>query len=315
MGRESTRGEGVGPILILGGTGMLGSMITDVLARDNELAVTATVRNERVLEKVCQQLPGVNWKQFDATDDNLPQTLDIVNEHTWMINAIGITKPLIHDDNPFEVERAIHINSLFPHLLAVKAKSIGAQVLQIATDCVYSGNKGHYTESDNHDAIDVYGKTKSLGEVMQPCMHHLRCSIIGPEPKDFKFLLEWFRRQPIGAQINGYINHRWNGITTLHFAKIVKGIIKTGITLPHVQHIIPTGDLTKAEMLREFARAYRRKDTYIQDTTATQEIDRTLCTSQPDFNKKLWQVAGYDKPLTVPDMITELSQYNYCFAM
>ena len=67
---------------------------------------------------------------------------------------------------------------------------MGARVLQIATDCVYSGAQGAYVETDLHDALDVYGKTKSLGECQEPNVYHLRCSIIGPEPKDFKFLIE-----------------------------------------------------------------------------------------------------------------------------
>lgn len=301
-------------VIVLGASGMLGSMITDVLARDNDLAITATVRSEKALEKGRELLPSVDWQRFDAAGSDLPYALDIINRHTWVINAIGITKPLIHDDNAFEVERAIRINSLFPHWLAAKAQAVGAQVLQIATDCVYSGSKGAYIETDRHDALDVYGKTKSLGEVMQPCMHHLRCSIIGPEPKDFKFLLEWFRRQPVSAQVNGYINHRWNGVTTFHFARIIQGIIKAGITLPHVQHLVPTGDVTKAEMLKEFSQAYNRQDVQIRDTAASLVIDRRLSTNNPDLNQQLWQLAGYNSPPTVPEMIIELSQYDYRLA-
>jgi dTDP-4-dehydrorhamnose reductase len=298
-------------VIVFGASGMLGSMVVDVLSRDSALAVTGTVRGQSLIEKVRERLPAVDWCLFDACITNSRSALEAIDGHEWVVNAIGITKPLIHNDNAFEVERAIWINSMLPHLIGARAAAVGACVLQIATDCVYSGAKGPYLEMDPHDALDVYGKTKSLGESIQTNVYHLRCSIIGPEPKEYKFLLEWFRRQPHEAQVNGYVNHLWNGVTTLHFARICQGIIKSSITFPHLQHIVPTGVLTKAQMLREFAIAYNRKDIQIMDVEAKDVIDRTLSTNYRKVNRLLWEAAGYDQPPTVSDMITELSQYDY----
>jgi len=234
-----------------------------------------------------------------------------VGGQQWIINAIGITKPLVRDDNPEQIETAISVNSLLPHALGRRAASVGARVLQIATDCVYSGSKGMYRESDTHDALDVYGKTKSLGESFQPNVHHLRCSIIGPEPKDFKFLLEWFLRQPRTGQVNGFTNHRWNGVTTLHFAKACLGIISRGISLTHLQHVVPNDPLPKSEMLKVFASVYGREDIRVQDVEAKSVIDRTLATDCEERNRALWQAAGYDHPPTVKQMIEELGAYDY----
>jgi dTDP-4-dehydrorhamnose reductase len=290
-------------VIVLGGSGMLGSMVTDVLSRSSDLSLTATLRERGLAETCAQVFPSVNWVQFNASTDDAA----VIDGHDWVVNCIGITKPLIHDDNASEVERAIRVNSLFPQRLAVKAKEIGARVLQIATDCVYSGAKGHYVETDPHDALDVYGKTKSLGETVQPWVHNLRCSIIGPEPKDFKFLLEWFIRQPRGAQVNGFTNHRWNGVTTYHFGRVVGGIIRSGTDLPNSQHLIPSGDVTKAEMLDTFAAAYDRRDVTVRHTTAEKVIDRTLETTRPEVSGELWQWAGYPVPPTVPEMIREMA--------
>ena len=95
-------------------------------------------------------------------------------------HAIGVIKPYIRDDDAAAVERALRVNGLFPHILARAAERSGCRVLQIATDCVYAGTIGNYREAAPHDALDVYGKTKSLGEVNSAAVHHLRCSIIGP---------------------------------------------------------------------------------------------------------------------------------------
>ena len=291
-------------VIVLGGSGMLGSMVADVLSRDPSLDVTATVREPDLLEPCRQALPSVQWARFDATSQD---GFDVIKGNDWIVNAIGITKPLIRDDNAFEIERAIRVNSLFPQLLAAKAKEADARVLQIATDCVYSGQKGRYVENDLHDALDVYGKTKSLGETVLPWVHNLRCSIIGPEPKDFKFLVEWFVRQPRGAAVNGFTNHRWNGITTYHFGRVAQGIIQSDTPLPNMQHLVPSGDVTKAQMLESFAEVYDRNDVTIRSVAAEKIIDRTLETKQPEVSAELWRLAGYDKPPTVPAMIREMA--------
>ena len=299
-------------VLVLGGTGMLGSMVTDELARRSGIRVTATWRaSSRSAQPV--KIPGVEWVPFDAADSRVDEALLACGHHQWIVNAIGITKPLIRDDNPQQVERALRINALLPHAIARVADALGARVLQIATDCVYSGAKGAYVETDTHDALDVYGKTKSLGECFSPNVINLRCSIIGPEPRDFKFLLEWFRSQPTGANVNGFVNHKWNGITTLHFARLCAGMIETEPRLPHLQHVVPAGVISKAEMLREFAAAYGRTDVHINDTVAATVIDRTLSTVTPELNRRLWQAARYETPPTVPDMIAEVAKYPYRF--
>lgn len=295
-------------VLVLGGSGMLGSMVVDVLSRDAAIAVSATVRSETLRSTMAQRYSGVDWHVFDPSRDGSDE---VVQDMAWTINAIGITKPLIRDDRADEIERAIDVNARLPHQLAHAATRAGSRVIQIATDCVYSGAKGAYEETDPHDALDVYGKTKSLGETFQESVHHLRCSIIGPEPKDYKFLIEWFRRQPKGARLKGYVNHQWNGVTTLHFARLCKGIVAGGQIPGHLLHVVPTASVSKAEMLHEFAAVYDRGDVAIEDVPAATVVDRTLATNQPALNGALWKGAGYERPPTVPEMIRELAAFDY----
>src|SRR5207244_6584362 len=110
------------------------------------------------------------------------------------------------------VRRAVAVNSLFPYALSDVAEAAGARVLQIATDCVFSGREGSYREDSPHDPLDVYGKTKSLGEVQAPHFLNLRCSIVGPEIRGFRSLLCWFLAQPRNARLRGFVNHWWNGV-------------------------------------------------------------------------------------------------------
>ena len=298
-------------VIVLGSSGMLGSMVVDYLSRDPDLKVAATVRTPVLAAKCRERIPGVNWLTFNGGSLESEKELGAIHGYDWVINAIGITKPLIHDDNAVEVERALLINSLLPYQIARRAQKGGARVIQIATDCVYSGSKGGYLESDLHDALDAYGKTKSLGEVTYPQVHHLRCSIIGPEPKERKFLLEWFRGQPQKARVSGYVNHRWNGVTTLHFARLCRGIIAQNISLAHLQHVVPAGDVTKCELLQSFALHFRREDISITPSKATVIVDRTLKTTNEPMNQALWAAAGYSQPPSIPEMVAEMAGFDY----
>lgn len=298
-------------VIVLGGSGMLGSMVTDYLSRAPDLEVAATVRNEAWAAKCAEQLPDVSWRLFDADISGVWNALGVINGYDWVINAIGITKPLVHDDNAFEVERAIRINSHLPYLIARRAQTTGARLLQIATDCVFLGSKGGYMETDKHDALDVYGKTKSLGEVRTHHVHHLRCSIVGPEPKEHKFLLDWFLGQPRNAGVNGYVNHRWNGVTTLHFARLCHGIITRNIALPHLQHVVPSGEVTKYELLQRFGGYFHREDVTITPTEASVVVDRTLETANETLNRELWASASYPEPPSVPQLLAELAGFDY----
>lgn len=307
-------------VVVLGASGMLGSMVTDVLARENSLQVVATVRSESLLQPFSAAIPRAQWQLFEVEQSwDFAAALRRLGRVDWIVNAIGITKPYVRDDNAYEIERAIRINSCFPLALARYAEEIGARVLQIATDCVFSGVRGRYTEKDKHDATDVYGKTKSLGEVYSDSTSILRCSIIGPEPKSHVFLLDWFRRQPQGASLNGFTNHLWNGVTTLQFAKICHGIICSApeLRLPRLSHIIPHGKISKYDLLRCFADCYQRSDLLINRTEAATVIDRTLETVDAEMNQRIWAAAGYPaRPPAIPEMVAELAAFDdYCMDM
>lgn len=298
-------------VVILGCTGMLGSMMLDFFVRSHEFDIIAICRNHKDGKLLKNKYPKVDFRKLDVEKASLKGMMDVTRDADWLINAIGITKPYIHDDNPEEVQKAILVNSFFPHLLASVAKNTDSKVIQIATDCVYSGQKGQYVETDHHDALDVYGKTKSLGEVFGDRIYHLRCSIIGPQLKEHNSLMDWLLCQPKGAEVSGFTNHKWNGITTLHFAKICLGIIKKGADLPYIQHIVPADSINKSGLLKTIAREFRCNDIVINEIEAPTAVDRTLLTENAKLNKKLWQFAGYDTLPSIQRMVRELSEYQF----
>ncbi|HEX4047404.1 MAG TPA: sugar nucleotide-binding protein, partial [Elusimicrobiota bacterium] len=255
-------------VAVLGAGGMLGRMVLDVLAREKGLEVLASARGRALAGAAKAAYPDVAWRELDAETASVADIGAVIEGADCVVNCIGLIKQRFDDTDASEVERAILVNALFPQRLGRAARVAGARVLQIATDCVYSGARGSYVETDPHDALDVYGKTKSLGECRSGAVSSLRCSIVGPELDGGPSLLEWFLSQPRGARLNGFTNHRWNGVTTLHFAKLCAGIVKSGLKPGSLRHVVPGDSVTKHELLTLFARAYGREDVVIAPVAA-----------------------------------------------
>ena len=262
-------------VLVLGSSGMLGSMVFHYLSKNPELAVYNTVRDPKYKTQ--------NSIIFDVNtlDESFtPQFQDL--KLNYIINCIGITKPFSKDSDPEAVKRAIRINAEFPWKLGVLAKKRNVKVIQIATDCVYSGKKGQYKEDDPHDALDVYGKTKSLGEVFDGTTFNIRNSIIGPEPKKEKsYLLEWFLSQPDGAVLSGFEHHNWNGITTLQFAQLCEKIIlkekyEELLKISPIQHYLPNSTVTKYHLLEIFKQVFKKNVSITCVNKPEEKVDRTL---------------------------------------
>lgn len=134
-----------------------------------------------------------------------------------VINAVGIVKQRA---TAKESIPSIEINALLPHRLSLICKVMGARLVHLSTDCVFSGKKGNYKESDQSDADDLYGKTKFLGELHDINCLTLRTSIIGREITRKKSLLEWFLSQ--SGRVKGFKNAIYSGFTTLEMSRIIE---------------------------------------------------------------------------------------------
>jgi dTDP-4-dehydrorhamnose reductase len=251
---------------------------------------------------------GVTFLDFDAATDHLETTFPMPVD--YIINCIGIIKPYINDADAGQTATALEINGAFPNRLEAWASKRGARVIQIATDCVFSGSKGNYLENSEHDAIDVYGKSKSMGEAKGASMMHLRVSIIGPEVAKSSSLLEWVRNQPKNAEISGYTDHFWNGITSFHFAKIARGIIENDLFEAGVFHVLPKDSVTKSELVGLIAEYLGRLDIKVNPTATGANINRTLDTIFAAKNKAIWLSAGYESPLSIAQMVSELITWD-----
>ena len=287
-------------VTILGSTGMLGSSVVQ------EFANFAGSLHGSLRSREINPLLHKSYS-LDAADQDLPEELKSLGPEDFVINCIGVIKPYITEESSLKRKNAILINSLFPYSLDNLAAERGFKVIQIATDCVFSGSKGGYLETDSHDALDTYGKTKSLGEVPSDQMMNIRVSIIGPEHGRSTSLFEWVRNQPENSQIFGYSDHVWNGITTGSFGRICRGIVENNGFIPGAHHLLPSDSMTKYELVQEIAKKCKRQDIEIIERPSGTHIDRTLATVNNARNLEFWQDAGYLSIPTIAELIAEIA--------
>jgi dTDP-4-dehydrorhamnose reductase len=191
----------------------------------------------------------------DVTDGAAFEKLVVELSPNFIVNCIGV---LIHGSK--KVENAIYLNAYLPLQLKKISKNIDAKLIHISTDCVFSGDKGGYIESDVKDGRGVYSQTKILGEIEDDVNFTLRTSIIGPELKDDgEGVFHWFMNQQ--SDITGFTKAIWSGVTTLELAKAIKWSIDNEIT--GLYHVTNNSSISKFELLKLFQK-HTKKNISIQ---------------------------------------------------
>lgn len=232
-------------ILILGGDGMLGHQLLKSLSPRHEVKVT--LRQD--LEAYAPfQLFNYDNAYLGIDVRSLERLTEVLADFRpeAVINAVGIVKqrPTAKESIP-----SLEINSLLPHRLSVLCKAVGARLIHLSTDCIFSGKKGNYQESDLSDAEDLYGKTKYLGETQDSHCLTLRTSIIGRELSRHKSLLEWFLAQR--GTIKGFTKAIYTGFTTLEMSRIIENML---VNYPEASGVyqVSSDPINKYELLLLF---------------------------------------------------------------
>lgn len=255
MKRDGGSGNGGSrTVLVLGAAGMLGHLLFSELSKRGGLEVQGTVR---AVEGLDRWFPpdlrggirgGVDAERFDT----VLRVLEAVRPGV-VVNCVGVVKQRPEAKDPAV---SIAVNSLFPHRLARACAQIGARMVHIGTDCVFSGGKGNYRESDPPDALDLYGRTKLLGEVDAEGSVTLRTSLIGHEISGRHGLVEWFLAQE-GA-VKGFARAVFSGVPTVEMARIVAERILPDDRLSGLYHV-SSEPISKYELLRLVAKAYGKR--------------------------------------------------------
>lgn len=232
-------------VMILGVSGMLGHKIFQELQPLHH--VIGTVRKDPKDSQIHNILKNpllignINALFFNS----LEKVVCEVNPDV-IINCIGIIKQLPEAKDPI---KSITINALFPHQLAQLCQVHKIRLIHYSTDCVFSGKTGNYSETNNPDPDDLYGRSKLLGEVTGPGCLTLRTSLIGRELSGFHSLFEWLLRQE-GREIQGYSTAIFTGLTTIAHAQILEQIVTKNLELTGLYHLA-AAPISKYDLLKK----------------------------------------------------------------
>jgi dTDP-4-dehydrorhamnose reductase len=280
-------------LLIIGGAGMLGHQLWRHFHAAHEVWVTlrrpvASYASHGLFE-ANRAISGVDA----ASVEHLVSVFHRVKPDA-VINCVGIIKQLKDAHNPLI---SLTINSLLPHRLAELCALIGARMVHISTDCVFSGRKGGYTEQDISDAEDLYGRTKFLGEVHEPHCVTLRTSIIGRELETQSGLIEWFLSQQ-GRTIRGYRRAIYTGFTTHELARVIEDVLLHHQEISGVWHV-SSNPINKYDLLCLAQKAFGWQGTIFPE-------DEFVCDRSLDSTRFRYHIGFI--PSTWEAMLSELAR-------
>ena len=283
-------------ILIFGATGMLGHAVFRVLSNDKRLNVFGTIRSESSKKLFSAPFAENLIPNIDIESDDCLKKAFEITQPDVVINCIGIIKQL---SDAKDVLKTVPINALLPHRLALLSKNFGSRLILVSTDCVFSGGKGDYLETDFPDCDDLYGRSKLLGEIADnDNVLTIRTSIIGHELRGGHSLVNWFLSQNESTQ--GYTKAVFSGLPTNELANIIRSCIVDWPNLHGLYHV-SADPINKYELLSLIAKIYDKK---IQITKSEQvQIDRSL-------NHQKFQAATAYQAKDWPSLIESMKAFH-----
>jgi dTDP-4-dehydrorhamnose reductase len=256
-------------VLVVGGSGMLGHRAW--LALRQRFDTWTTLRSRNGLPAIFDDARVIT--DVDVTRLETIQRVIFSVQPTVVVNCVGVVKQLASANDPVI---AISTNALLPHQLAALCRSAGARFIQISTDCVFSGRKGMYTETDQPDPEDLYGQTKLLGEVTTPGALTIRTSMIGRELRTTSGLVEWLLSHRHG-RVEGYRRAIFSGFTTQTLAALIGDVIERHPTLTGLYHVA-ADPINKWDLVNRLNQRFKAGITIVPSDTV--QIDRSLDASR-----------------------------------
>lgn len=283
-------------ILVLGGTGMLGSqLLKESFKRNINIYTTVRDPEKAMYLKVFLDINKIHILNDVKENDKIIDLIEKIRPH-YVINSVGIVKQLKIAEDHVE---SIYVNALFPHILQKLSEKFEFKLIQISTDCVFDGSMGNYKESDEMSAVDLYGRSKFLGEVGYGTGVTLRTSIIGHEIiRPGHGLLDWFLNQ--NEDIEGFSNAIFSGVTTNELSKIIFDYVINKNIKPGIYHVA-SNPISKFDLLNLVKDVYKKHIKINKNDSL--KINRSLNSNL--FNS----ISGY-LPVSWEKMLIEMRNEN-----
>ncbi len=259
-------------VLVLGSKGMAGHQVVKHLTKSGH-TVHTLARDHATYEMDVEDMAGVQQLMEN-----------VAHGYDYIINCIGL---LVADCNA-RPDRAVIINSWFPRMLEQVTTNTDTRVVHISTDCVFNGSQGNYTESDIPTETNVYGRSKSLGEIINSKDITFRTSIIGPELKESGTgLFHWFANHS-PSRVEGWTNAIWSGVTTLQLAKCIEIYIENPV-ISGLYHLTNNANISKFNLICLFEDKINTGKTIVR-SQGPKTIDKSLLDTRQDID---FQIPSY----------------------
>jgi dTDP-4-dehydrorhamnose reductase len=276
-------------VLVLGATGMLGNAVFRQFSHDQRYQIYGTLRNSSNVLDFPQSVQPYLISNVDLLNQDILTSILARLQPEVVINCVGLIKQLSQSKDPLAV---LPINAMLPHRLAQLCALCDARLIHVSTDCVFSGRKGLYTESDISDAEDLYGKSKYIGEIHDLSnVVTLRTSIIGHGITCNSSLIDWFLSQK--TTVKGYTKAIFSGLPTVELARVIQDHVIPNHDLQGLYHV-SSAPIDKLSLLKIVAEIYQKNIDIVPDNEIS--IDRSLNSDR--FKQK----TGYEPP-TWPELI------------
>ena len=260
-------------VLLLGSAGMAGHVLKCELQKISDIIELVDVARSSELIR-----PKI---EMDVTD--FMGLKEIINEgdFDFIINCVGILNTFA-EDNP---DQAILVNAYFPHFLESITEKSSSRIIHLSTDCVFSGSKGDYIETDFKDGLGFYARSKGLGELHNDKDLTIRTSIIGPDlNQDGIGLFNWVINQE--GVINGFSKAYWSGVTTIQLARSIIEFILQKDSPAGVVHLTNDEKISKFELLIMIQQVYKLSDIKIVESKEY-KTDKSIVNTRDDLTKTI----------------------------
>lgn len=260
-------------ILVLGGSGMAGHTIAIYF---KESGYDVTVFSRKVVS-FCESING------DVTDFKKLNAIISEGNYDAIINAVGI----LNEDAEINKSSAILLNSYLPHFLSEITKNTQTKIIQMSTDCVFSGKVGGYSEDSVKDGVTFYDRSKALGELENDKDLTFRNSIIGPDINENGIgLFNWFMKQE--QPVKGFDRAIWTGVTTITLAKAMERALKENVS--GLYNLVNNDTISKYELLTLFNKHFKNNRLLILKDDSY-SVDKSLINNRADFS---FEVPSYE---------------------
>jgi len=280
--------------MVLGSTGMIGHQVVRHFAQNKKKfdVINVSYRNKLNEKTIVIDIEKDFQKLEELVGKSKPK---------FIINCIGV----LISESLTNQKRAEYINGEFPHLIKKICQKNKSKMIHISTDCVFSGNKGSYIEDDSPDAMTIYGKSKSLGEIIDKDNLTLRTSVIGPEIKNGgEGLLSWFLNEK-NSTVKGYSKAMWSGVTSIELPKVIERCMTNNIR--GLYHVTNNEKISKYDLLKLFNKHLFLEKNIISDNTAVN--DKSLIDTRQELNYVIPGYKGMIKEMF--NSMVEVKEYQH----